>query len=657
MAKIEGKNLGTVDTVDKMQTGDMVFIERGSKPRRVKPDVLLGGVSDSLKETVANAQSAATAATAAATAANKAASDLQTDVSGLLAAQGSYSYISGLRGYGAASAAFSKTYGTREGLLATLSHFKLGTVKNAKIQHLCAPGRITLASNGDTLAIDGSDGDLLICYDTHIHSVRNTGTISSTKYNIISLGLVPHLVGSFASKDFGPFAVTPEYTVNGKIFDDARDQAHSVYNTNLAGTYSADNGCFKQHIKTSGGGYFNQNISSLRSSEQARNKNTDPTKKGAYMGAYYEFMELLWEAMYLELGTYDITDPAKFGYGMTNTGADATNFADTAISGISGIHVIEKGGTEHYYSLWDSSVRNGASGSNVQWLLGLSGNPRVPLEALEQLRVLDNITKNNLLSYIGDSTAVFSDYGATVQTGSTVNLKTGGGMTSGKKYYQVRNVPNCQGLADGVMTAVVNCYVKVDMSDGWYLSDGKTSLNGGTVIFKFSIPVYRGWAPFKGLFTQYEGMHYRHTNTDGTERMEFWSADSYKDVPTITTTTGYCDGNEINGVLKGLKKRFVTDLSSGWVTKAELNYSLFAYSALGAGQHSYECAFIYKDHSWGYGDGTVAQGKSCTNASAVGCAVDIADAGRSLFGFNACSHDADNYAGAFAVAELDVSQA
>lgn len=648
------KNLGTVELATELNDSDTVIVESNGKVRRTTVQTLTDRVSDSINSNIEDAQAAADAATAAAAAATNVANTLQADVSGILAAQGSYMYYAAARAYGAASPLFTKTFGTRESLLATLSHFRLATVKNGKVQHFCAPGRITLASNGDAMAIDGSDGDLMLVTDTRLYRQRMTGDLAGTKSNIIGLGLAPNLVGTFGSKEFAPFAVTPEYTVIGKIFDDAVSQAHCVYNPNLAGQYSTPAAIFKQTVKANGNGYPSNYFSSLSASEQARNKNADVNSNKPYIGGYYEFYELLWEAMYLELGTLDITDPLNFGYGVTNTGPNATNFADAAISGVSGVHIVAPS-KDAYYAIYDSPVRITATGSDQQLINGLAGGYYVPLESFEHLRVLDNITKNGLLSYVGNSSAVFTNTGKSVTTDGSINLLTGAGMVAGQKYYQVRNVPNCQGLADGILTAVVNVYIKFDLADNLYLSDGTTSLAGGVAVMKLSVPVYRGWSFMKGMFQHYEGCHYRQTNTDGTRRMEFWSADSPLDLNVIRTTTGYADGNEVNGVLKGLKLRFTTDMSSGWVIQSDYSGSLFGHVAVGGGQHTYECAYVWKDTSYGYGN--AALGKSCVNASVVGCPAAYASAGRSVLANAACSSAHAYYAGAFAVANLDVTLA
>lgn len=651
------KDLGTATLITDPQDTDAVVAERDGHIQRINMKTLATKVSGSVATDISAAQAAAKSANDAATAATSATKTLQDSVSGLLAAQGDYAYYAALRQYGAASPTFSKTYGTKAGLLATLSHFKMGTFKNGELQHVMAPGRVDLATNGDTVAIDGSDGDLLLFVDTTIYRDRFTGSISGTKYNGIGLGLVPHLVGDNAAKEFKPFAITPDYTVNCKLSGDTRSQAHCIYNESIAGAYAAPTALFKQTFKANGNGYPSQSVSSLDSSEQARNKNANVNSNSPYMGGYYEFFEILWEAMYAELGTLDIADPKNFGYGCTATAADASNFADTAISGISGVKIIQSNGTVTYQGIADASMQIGATGAAVPNYDGLCGNTHyVFLTCLETQRILSNITKAGLVNNVGNASAVFTNMGASVVTDGSINLSTGAGMTSGEKYIQVRNVPNCQGLGAGVLTAVVNIYIKLDIADGVYLAGGKTALTGGKAIFKLSVPVYRGYSFFKGMFQQTEGAYYRQNYLSGTDAVnDFYSADSYKDVPVINNSIVWNGSNssqaELKGMLRGLKYRFTTDRSSGWVINAEYNGSLFGYSSLGAGQHSYECAFVWKDASWGFGgsNGQISKGQSVVNASVLGCAAIPANAGRFVYAYRAASYRFDSFAGAFAV--------
>lgn len=577
---------------------------------------------------------------------NKTLSNVKADVTRLYA--GSNYYYAVGRVAGATSGTFTKEYGNKDRLTEILSHLRIGLIKDG-VPTYFASGRCDIDENGNSVAIDGSEGDVCLITDVNVYSGRNRGTIGDDTNNFMGLGLSQYQVEGLPSMAYQPFFFAADYTVNAKLDGDTRSQAHCIYNESVAGTYSTPVGLFKETYKASGNGYPSQYISSLNASQQARNKNADPNSNSPYQGLFGGWEEIWWQAMYMELGTMDVCDPANFGYGCTNTAADATAFLDTAMSGVSGVKMITSGGTASYGGLMSQNMRVGATGSNQYNLAGLVGTSYYGfLQNLVHLRIFSNIYKNGLTSYVGNSSAVFTDLGASVVTDGSIDLSTGTGMTANTLYMQVRDVPNCQGIADGVMTGVINIYVMMDCADDCYLSDGSTSMKDGKVIFKFSLPVYRGMAFLKGLFTHHEGYYFRHTNTDGTRRMEFWSVDRPENVPVIGTSTGYCDGAELTGILKGLTLRFTKGTNGGWVTDTDYSYSMFAHKTTGSGQHSGEFAYLWNDASWGYGNGYPAQGKSCVNASVRVCYAFAGFAGRSLDANDSATDGVGNYAGAFA---------
>lgn len=687
--KVEGKQLSTNDFSDEDKT-KLNGIEKGAQVNTPVDSELSGSSTNPVQNKVLNAAlgqkangSDLTAHTASknnphgvtkaqvglgnvdntadkdkpVSAAQKAALDLKADKTEVEAVNkkvsnlytGSNVFYAAGRVAGAASAAFTKEYGNKGRLQEILSHLKTGLIKNGAQAHEFAPGRCDLDTEGNAVAIDGSDGDVCNFTDVNIYSGRNRGAIGDSTYNFIGLGLAPFQVEGMLSMGYQPFYMSADYTVNCKLEGDVRSQAHCIYNENVAGQYDNPIAFFKQKVKPNGNGYPSQFISSLNASQQARNKNADPNTNTPNQGLFFGWDEIWWQAMYLECGTLDVCDPTVFGYGCTNTAATADTFADTAISGVSGVKLITSGGAATYGGLMSQNLRIGASGSNNYNVGGICGTSWYGfLQNLIHLRIFNNITKYGLTGYVGNSNAVFTDLGSKVVTDGSINLSTGAGMTAGKYYIQVRNGKNCQGIADGVMTGVINIYVMVETNDDVYLSDGKTSMKGGKAIFKFSVNVYRGRAFLKGMFTQLEGLYYRHTNTDGTRRMECWSVDRPENVPVIGNSTGYCDGAEINGMLKGLTLRFMKGTNGGWVSDTDYSVSLFAHYATSGGQHSMECACLWNDTSWGYGNGYPSQGKSCTNASVSGCGAVHVSAGRSLYAIVSATIGDAFYAGAFA---------
>ena len=376
-------------------------------------------------------------------------------------------------------------YGSKDVLNAVLSHMKIGTFKNGKLIKECAPGRITATRSGEPIAIDGTDGDVMLYTDTVMYRDRATIdglTVSgstATTHNVIGLGLVPHMVGTKEAKKFEPFAITPHYaTKDVKLDWDSQPCPHSIYNPNLAtGNYSIyPFPKFKETFKANGNGYMPGKINSLDMSYRARKKD------GGYQGLYYEFYENWLIAMYLELGSMYFTANDSFGKGCTSYYPDDSNWFNAEGSdGVSGLKRVTSSGTLVGYGRCMNDTKNIIRLENpIEALVGSSSYDFT--ESLESIRIMDAIVKANLVDQIAPNKLFTYDAdGNAVAADDNVDVTTGANMVPNKKYFTVRNVPNCQGLADGVMTAVVNIFVKLTMNDS----------SGDSVIWKFSHPVYR----------------------------------------------------------------------------------------------------------------------------------------------------------------------
>ncbi len=564
----------------------------------------------------------------------------------------------------------SYVYGTRTLIREIGSHIKLGTVKRvdgeAVLQHECAPGRITLASNGESVAVDGSEGDLLVYTDIPLYLLKANETVGSNEMSCMGVGVIPCYWQDHMAKAISPFAFSPFYTVNAKIDGDERSQAHCIINDSVAGQYNAPHGLLKEVFKANGGGYPSQYISSLQSIHNAQNKNADANANYPYMGGYYEFYELLLTMMYAECGTLNTTDLYSMGVGCTQTDtvSDST-WNNEQIAANSGIKMFTSDGTvAGFGGLMSQNMKSGDSGSNQYNLDALVGSSHYGFTKLgESLSVLDGITKAGLQSKIGSSASVFylDDSGDMVcSTDGSINLTTGAGMTANKRYYIVRDVPNCQGLNDGVMTAVVNCYVRMSCADNTYT--GSTSLAGGYVIYKFSHSVYRGMCiNMDGMFMQLSGAHYLTGRTSSGYYNRFYYASKWQDVQPLTNDTAYGDVGSAEGfnILKGLSNVATVSGGQGWISKADYSKSLFCFTGFGGNTHTHEVCYTWNgNYMWGYGtNGLPDVGKEGVKALVVGCyASDGYASARTADCYDAVGVSYDDYAGAFAVPQLKLKQ-
>lgn len=560
-------------------------------------------------------------------------------------------------------------YGTRQLVREIGKHMKIGTVKRvdneAVLQHEGAPGRITKASNGEAMAVDGSEGDLLVYTDIPLHLIKANETVEGQEMSCMGVGVVPCYWMGHAAKRLEPFAFAPFYTVNAKIFDDERSCAHCIISDAVAGTSYTLNGFVKESFRPNANGYYSVGISSLGSIHKAQAKNADSNTNRPYMGGYYEFYELWMMMMYIECGTLNTTDLYSMGVGLTTANsARADTWNNERIAANSGIKMIAADGTvAGYGALMSQSMRKGADGKVDYNLSAVVGNGYYSATKCgETLMVLDGITKAGLQSKVGSSSNVFYfDETNNLVFSTAINLDTGEGMTPNKRYFVVRDVPNCQGIGEGVLTAVVNTYAKFSVADGIYT--GSTDLTGGTVIYKFSHSVYRGMSiPMDGAFMQLCGAHYLSGRTaDDTVYGKFCCAEKWQDMAPLTNDTAYGDiGTEFN-ILKGLNNVKSVSGKAGWVSKADYSLSLFCITEHSGGMHTKECRYTWNGNTlWGYGDsntGLPATGKEGVKALVVGCVANSGYASACTAYCNAgVSYDIWNYAGALAVPQLKFKQ-
>lgn len=560
------------------------------------------------------------------------------------------------------------TFGNTSKLRSLASHLHLGVFKNGKLLKQCAPGRLTQSVDGRNIAIDGTDGDVMNFTDCDLYYLRTTMQYTPQggtegEYNIVALSLLPFGIGGKQAKRIRPFAIVPGECVTAKLEGDARNCAHYVYNKNAIGTYSAPLNIFKKSYKTSGGGYPTQNVSAVQSIKNAQAKNADEATNRPYMGMYYEFYEIIICLMSFEIGTWAHTRLNLFGVGCTTLDSvNSSTFVDDVISANSGWKAIV--GSEIKYStlMGSSMITPAGSTSKANLIGGVAGSSWYGImELMEAQRLLDGIGKAGLVSKIGSIGHIFSfdaEGGVTCTEDGSVNLSTGAGMEVCKHYYVVRNVPGCAGMADGVMTAVVNSYTKMEFQDGVTWTDG-TAMNGGIGILKRSIPIYRGWnLPLVGLFRQMDGAYYivRKDSAGNNLPVQFRCASDVSRVPVRTTYTYRVPDNEECDMEIGLdlKKEYpginLPVANDSWFKKSDYNFSLFCAETTGGGSRNYENAYL-----WLYINNDVSAGERCLRGSVVGCRAFLGSASARSAGCDyRADYSADLYVGAFAVPYIEL---
>lgn len=550
------------------------------------------------------------------------------------------------------------SYGSKELIHEIGSHFKMFTEKNGMKQHVMEGTRIDKATNGDDVAIDGTDGDIYVGWvDAVPQLLKGKATVDEKETDIIGIGLTSAYWNGILSKKLPKHGICAMGEVNAKINDDTVSQQHCVYNTAAVGTYTAPSGIFKASYKASGAGYPTQYTSCVQSIQRAQAKNSDSNTNRPHMGEYYEFYEAWITLLFAELGSVSHTALTAFGTGLTPLdNVSATTFCDDDISANSGWKIIVSDTDARYTNVWANEFLT-KDGSKVNMVDGIAGSSHYGIvEMLEPQRVLSAISKAGLISQIGDKSHIFyyDDNGdMQCSTDGSIDVTTGTGMTACKHYFIVRDVPNCEGMADGVMTAVVNSYTLMEFADGITITSDSTALDGCKAILKRSMAVYRGKIlPYcYGCFEQIDGAFYViKVDADGNISMEFRCAASVEDLP-ARTSFGYeaaVDGEA--DIEKGLSKvkKYDTNLSTdSWVKACDLSFSLFCVVSSGGGARSYANMYL-----WVYTSNNAGKGKRQVHGSVVGCYLHgwyPRPSVRAVNGNNHAGVGVDGYVGASAV--------
>ena len=591
-------------------------------------------------------------------------------------------------------------FGEDSSLEEITSHFHMGlTTRDGKLYKRCADCRLDVAVDGTELKIDGTDGDVMLVTDSKLYFLKATVAAPAdlnlgdgVELNIIAFGMSPFSIYGVNAKAFDPFALNPQYTINCKI-DGVDDVvcAHSIYNTAYKGSYSAPYKWFNETFKPNGNGYFSTGISSMQSIWYAQGKNADQKTNRPYMGGYYEFFEIFIALMFCELKSVYHQSLTSFGTGCTNSdpATDAASFGDKTMRGNSGVMYVRANGTKTYSEITNGVRISNNGNTSYNSTYGLCGSGYDFTEMLEPDRILNDIAKAGLISKIWDGVTADSancsvvfeyDEAGNMKVSDFTNeeLATGANMVPNHKYYQVRNVPNTKGMADGAMTAVINIYVKMTFKDGTTVD--WTNYTGGYAVFKFSHPVYRGMCLQDGMFSQMQGCHYVNYCIEGTNVFNykyvtyFKCAENVDDIPAQQSDKieYFGDVNKVLEMERGLTKVVQThgELTLKqklnyyvWAKKADYNASLLCYTQGGAGISTGECAFLLNNKSSENGDtghttlgDLPTAGRKCVNAVVVGCNLnnDTYSSTRTVDGAHAVSHTSAAYVGRFSLPYLQL---
>ncbi len=562
-------------------------------------------------------------------------------------------YVGMVRMNGDASPDAEMTFGDKALMHEVGAEWKLATVKNGVVTHVCAPCRLTLDENGEEVKIDGTDGDVMLI-NRNANVINATKVVDGREMNCLAIGKTAAKWYGVESKKMPAFGMTPCETVNAKIEGDARLQAHCIYNTTVRGMYgAADTSVLKATYINQGAGH-SVSTNGVQSIQNAQNKNADPLTARPYMGWHHGTYEALLTMMFAEIGSVDHTGADMFGSGLCRTSFNEGLYNDDAISAVSGWKIIAATGEIYYSAYTGTQVYVTSKSKTAQLASGLSSAIFNPVQLLEGQRLLDAIAKAGLVDKIGNKANIFyydESGNAVCASDGSVNLDTGEGMEVLKFYFVVRNVPRCEGMKDGVMTAVVNRYVKMEVADGCQSTDSKkVSFDGAIAILKASIPVYRGFTlPYVGQSREMSYAYYTAYNNKGVMYSDFRCTDRMEDVRPLTIFNEQvyqCDYGTLPPILDGLNKKknySIVNIKESFVKAFDYRISLFCLDIFGASLHTHECAYGWRGNN-AQNNTTMVWG------SLVGCEANYERCSvRTIYAWERAGRTNGRFAGAFAV--------
>ena len=358
---------------------------------------------------------------------------------------------------------------------------KLGarTVNNAAVW---------LDINGVAHAIDGSEGDVMICNVEEYYRIMGRHTIEGTEYDVFLMSRTPFTWQGIVAERVDKGGVSPDYTVSHLDADNVR-RMHSVYNPAWNGDYTAPAGVVGKFIYTQdgegnitetydasatllggAGGLHTTNKALYTGEQEAMNQNPDTTKCVPFMNQTAASVENWFAMMLAEGGTFDAHNATLMGSGFSaNDGATSTADWDESGSGAkNGVRIYDKDGAAKMYNVSGNAKTaiNLQDSSDSLWGTIVNSH-RNPFHIMEAHRAV--------------SFAVAQGVGELEWF-----------VFEGNKY-KYRSVTGFAGPQQGEMTCVVWKMLSSKLGSGCVdPTDKTTSIEGNRIDLLFSVALYHG---------------------------------------------------------------------------------------------------------------------------------------------------------------------
>ena len=363
-----------------------------------------------------------------------------------------------------------------------------GNDQVGKILHILQKLDYNHDINGNVRAIDGSEGDVMICNIEKYYRLAGKYTVSGTEYDVFLMSREPFAWQGHEAEEVDKFGWAPDYCVSHEDTDNVV-RMHSVYNPAWNGSYQAPVGVegkyvYSQNEETGvisevydanetllgGAGGLHTTDKTLPAGEQeAMNQNPDTTKTIPFYNATAEGCNAMQALLLAEGGTFDAHKATLMGSGFSaNDVANESTFEESGSEARNGMRYENSLGETVYVGF--SEVTAGSAAAfmlNISSTAAIINGFRNPWHIMEAHRAMSHAISHG----VGElQWFVFE----------------------GNKY-KYRSVTGFNGPANGEMTCVVFKQISTRFtSDAKDPQDISSPLTGRRVDFIVSTALFHG---------------------------------------------------------------------------------------------------------------------------------------------------------------------
>lgn len=259
---------------------------------------------------------------------------------------------------------------------------------------------MALDINGNHHAIDGSEGDVMVCNIEKYYKLCGRYTVSGTDYDVFLMSRSPFSWHGHDAVEVERFGQSPDYCISHQDSDGVT-RMHSVYNPAWEGSYDAPVGVvgkyvYHQNEETGvitdeydseatllggAGGCHSTNLSLPDFEQRAMNNNPDTTQTVPFMNQTVEACNRIQELLLAEGGTFDAHNASRMGSGFSsNDVCNATTFEESGNEARNGLRYVN-GADETRYMAFNVSNAFGITGRYSGQLINDWRNPFKVMEA------------------------------------------------------------------------------------------------------------------------------------------------------------------------------------------------------------------------------------------------------------------------------------